>query len=498
MAAPTTNNEFLDLVRKSELLPPPRLEEFLRLAKATSAKMTPRELAALLVSGGFVTQFQAEQFLQGKWKGFTIGKYRVLERIGAGGMGTVYLCEHAVVGRKVAVKVLPSSQSNNPTAKARFYREARAAGVATHPNLVKAHDVDEENGVHFIVMDYVDGASLQSIIMRFGPLSVTRAANYITQAALGLQAAADAGLIHRDVKPANIMLERNGTIRVLDLGLARFYQDNTDPLTLKYDENNVLGTADYVAPEQAVDSHDVDIRADIYSLGATFYFILTGQTTFPTGRIAQKLIWLQVKQPTPIRELRPEVPAGLAAVVEKMMAKSPEHRYSTPAQVAAALAPWAGGKLAPPTLEEMPILSLAALAAGIGSGSGSGSQVNSPRYPPMRNRPSSSLGERPQPADAPLRTLDRGASAADIATPCAISAQRDTTAEPARPKTAVVPSRMLDQQGADSSRRREVERHLAPTQSPASGWVSLVLRWGLLLVVSSAFGVALSLLTRLL
>ena len=168
MAAPTTNSEFLELVRKSELLPPPRLEAFVRQVEAAPTKAPPRDLAALLVSGGFVTQFQAEQFLQGKWKGFTIGKYRVLERIGAGGMGTVYLCEHAVVGRKVAIKVLPSSQSNNPTAKARFYREARAAGVATHPNLVKAHDVDEENGVHFIVMDYVDGASLQSIIMRFG------------------------------------------------------------------------------------------------------------------------------------------------------------------------------------------------------------------------------------------------------------------------------------------------------------------------------------------
>ena len=169
MAAPTTSNEFLDVLRKSELLPPPRLEEFLQQVHAKTSKPTPRDLAGLLVSSGFVTQFQAEQFLQGKWKGFTIGKYRVLERIGAGGMGTVYLCEHAVVGRKVAVKVLPSSQSNNPTAKARFYREARAAGVATHPNLVKAHDVDEENGVHFLVMDYVDGPKRATIACRLDP-----------------------------------------------------------------------------------------------------------------------------------------------------------------------------------------------------------------------------------------------------------------------------------------------------------------------------------------
>ena len=436
MAAPTTNGEFLDLVRKSELLPPPRLEAFLRQVEASPVKPPPRDLAALLVSGGFVTQFQAEQFLQGKWKGFTIGKYRVLERIGAGGMGTVYLCEHSVVGRKVAVKVLPASQSCNPTAKARFYREARAAGVTTHPNLVKAHDVDEENGVHFLVMDYVDGSSLQAIVARFGPLSIHRAANYIAQAALGLQAAAEAGLVHRDVKPANIMLERNGTIRVLDLGLARFFMDTTDPLTLKYDENNVLGTADYVAPEQAVDSHEVDTRADVYSLGATFYFLLTGQTTFPTGRIAQKLIWLQVKMPTPIRELRPEVPAALAAVIEKMMAKRAEDRYQTPAAVAEALAPWASGPIDPPAEVEMPTLSPAAMAAGGGSGSGGG--ASSPRNPVVRSRV------------APRVALERTCSP-DVATPHAMSSQSNTTAEPPAPKVIVAPSRLLDRPGGHRS-----------------------------------------------
>jgi eukaryotic-like serine/threonine-protein kinase len=492
MAAPTTSNEFLDLVRKSELLPPPRLEAFLRQIEATPTKVPPRDLASLLVTGGFVTQFQAEQFLQGKWKGFTIGKYRVLERIGAGGMGTVYLCEHVVVGRKVAVKVLPSSQSSNPTAKARFYREARAAGVATHPNLVKAHDVDEENGVHFLVMDYVDGSSLQAIVARFGPLPIARAANYAYQAALGLQAAADAGLVHRDVKPANIMLERNGTIRVLDLGLARFFQDTSDPLTLKYDENTVLGTADYVAPEQAVDSHEVDIRADIYSLGATFYFLLTGQTTYPTGRIAQKLIWLQVKLPTPVRQLRPEVPAGLAAVVEKMMAKKAEDRYPTPAAVAAALAPWANKPIEPPAEQEMPKLSPAAIAAGNGSGSGSGEHMSSPRHPQPRNKASAPQVKRPM----PLLALDRGTSSPDIATPLAMSALSPTTVEPPRPKIAMAPSRLPNQQGTKSKLGREVEQHLAPPESSTAKWVSWVLRAGLLILISGGVGVAVSLLTR--
>src|SRR5262249_40211701 len=172
--------------------------------------------------------------------------------------------------------------------------------------------------LHFLVMDYVDGSSLQYIVSRFGPLSPARAAHYIRQAAHGLQHAHQAGLLHRDVKPANILVERNGTIRVLDLGLARFYHDNTDLLTLQSDDQSVLGTADYVSPEQALDSHEVDIRTDIYSLGATFYFLLSGQPPFPEGKIAQKLIWHQVRQPTPVRQIRAEVTERLGAVSHKL------------------------------------------------------------------------------------------------------------------------------------------------------------------------------------
>src|SRR5262245_3838172 len=153
MPVPTTTDELLDLIRKSELIAPQRLDAFLKQITSSAGTLTPRELTAQFVSVGLITQFQAEQFLQGKWRGFTIGKYKVLERIGSGGMGTVYLCGHMVVGRKVAVKVLPSSQADNPSALGRFYREARAAGVLDHPNLVKAHDIDQDGGLHFLVMD---------------------------------------------------------------------------------------------------------------------------------------------------------------------------------------------------------------------------------------------------------------------------------------------------------------------------------------------------------
>src|SRR5260370_3383194 len=176
-------------------------------------------------------------------------------------------------------------------------------------------------------MEHVDGASLQDIIKKTGPMDYTRAAHYIRQAALGLQHAHEAaGLVHRDIKPGNVLVDRNGIVKVLDMGLARFFNDDEDILTKKYDEN-VLGTADYLAPEQALDSHSVDIRADIYSLGATFYFCLTGRTPFSEGTVAQKLIWHQTRQPKPIRQLRPDVPEGIVAGGRDIMAHDPNQRY---------------------------------------------------------------------------------------------------------------------------------------------------------------------------
>jgi serine/threonine protein kinase len=361
MPAPTKTDEFLDLVRKSGLVNSDQIDNVQRQVNGDD-EAAPKKLATLLINAGLLTQFQAEQFLLGKWRGFTIGKYKVLERLGFGGTGTVYLCEHLMVHRKVAIKVLPATKADNPAALGRFYREARAAGILEHPNLVKCHDIDQDNGLHFLVMDYIDGSSLQHIVAKFGPMGVERTANYIRQSALGLQAAHQAGLVHRDIKPANILVDRKGVVRVLDLGLARFFMDDQDLLTLKYDEKNVLGTADYVAPEQALNSHGVDIRADIYGLGATFYFMLAGHPPFPEGKAAQKLIWHQVRQPKPIQELRKEVPDGMAAIVHKMLAKKPDDRYPTPADVVAALAPFTTGPVALPLEEEMPRLCLAARA----------------------------------------------------------------------------------------------------------------------------------------
>jgi serine/threonine protein kinase len=370
--------------------------------------------------------------------------------------------------------VLPATKADNPAALGRFYREARAAGVLDHPNLVKAHDIDQDGGLHFLVMDYVDGTNLQEIVARFGPMPPARAAHCVCQAAEGLQHAHErAGVIHRDIKPANILLDRTGTVRVLDLGLARFFHDDADLLTLKYDEKNVLGTADYVSPEQALNSHDVDIRADIYSLGATFYFLLTGQPPFPGGKAAQKLVWHQVRQPTPVRELRPDVPPGMAAVVTRMLAKKPDERYQTPAEVIVALAEWTGEPPPPPSEEEMPHLSLAAAR------SLSTPEIDAgPPTPPGEARPSGLSGRAsPTPpggrrsweADScvPLlvqRPPQRKVSMAELATPRALaSSQQPTdTDRPRSPKLSAQAAAVArPRRAAAPAARRGPALHLA-------------------------------------
>lgn len=365
MPAPSTVEEFLDLVRRSGVIEEKRLGGLLeRLRSQSLLGGNPRSVADQLIQEGVLTPFQVEQLLQGRWRRFTIGKYKVLERLGSGGMGSVYLCEHTLMRRRVALKVLPASRAKDSSSLERFYREARAVAALDHPNIVRAYDIDSDDNLHFLVMEHVDGSSLQEMVKRSGTgMDPIRAAHYIRQAALGLQHAHEAaGLVHRDIKPGNILVDRNGIVKILDMGLARFFHDEEDPLTRKYDEN-ILGTADYLSPEQAIDSHMVDIRSDIYSLGGTFYYCLTGKTPFTEGSVAQKLIWHQQRHPKPISEYRSDVPSGLIAIVEKMMAKHPDHRFQTPQEVADALAPWTQTPIPPPPDHEMPQLSLAATRA---------------------------------------------------------------------------------------------------------------------------------------
>jgi serine/threonine protein kinase len=355
MPAPSTLPEFLDLVRRSNLLTDAKLEEVISRHRTTnSLPQTIDPFAALLVRESLLTFFQAKQLKLGRYKRFTIGsKYRLLELIGAGGMGAVYLCEHTLMKRLVALKILPTEKLEDPSNLERFHREARAVAALDHPNIVRAYDIDLHEKLHFLVMEYVDGNSLQDIIARHGPMDPIRAAHYIAQSAVGLQHAHELGMVHRDVKPGNLLLDRTGVIKVLDMGLARFFNKSQDNVTEKYDDKCVLGTADYLAPEQAVSS-TVDIRADIYSLGGTLYYMLTGQTPFPDGTIAAKLVAHQTREPRPITAYRSDVPDGILDVLAVMMAKEPSERYQEPIEVAEALAEWADLPIEPPPAQEMP------------------------------------------------------------------------------------------------------------------------------------------------
>jgi serine/threonine protein kinase len=422
MTAPITREEFFDLVRRSEVVEGERLDTFSRQCVDSGTALDhPKTVAEQMVRGGLLTNFQARQILAGKWRRFRIGgKYKLLEQIGAGGMGQVFLCEHVVMRRFVALKVLPADKLQDPSSLERFKREARAAASLDHPNIVRAFDIDQDEKTHFLVMEYVDGESLQNIVSKHGKLDVNRAANYIRQAALGLQHAHQAGLVHRDIKPGNLLVDRSGTVKVLDLGLARLTNERKDNLTEKYDEGAVLGTADYLAPEQAM-HNKVDIRADIYSLGATFFFMLAGRAPFEDGTLTQKLLWHQIRKIPSVLEHRNDVPMELAAVIDKMLSKVPDDRYATPEAVAEALAPWANQPIEPPPDAWMPKRSRAASVPGAqgdapGLGDSPSSRSGGPRSTPPLSRPSNSTPVPKTmltPAAAPKLTAAREARRAE-------------------------------------------------------------------------------------
>jgi hypothetical protein len=258
-------------------------------------------------------------------------------------MGVVYRALHTRLRRVVALKVLPAERTRDAGAVARFEREMEAVGRLEHPHIVRATDAGEADGCHFLVMEYVPGIDLARLVRLCGALEVADACALVRQAALGLQHAHEAGLVHRDIKPSNLMVTPEGVVKLLDLGLALLHGQlpAAEDLT---PSGQAMGTADYMAPEQALDSHVVDIRADIYSLGCTLYKLLTGQAPFGGGRYSStfKKMTAHAHEPVPpVRDLRPEVPEGLAAVLDRLLAKEPAGRFATPQEVADALAPFA-------------------------------------------------------------------------------------------------------------------------------------------------------------
>ncbi len=336
--ATATMATLVDALRRYRLLEAVHLEELQTLPSRFS---DPKSLTAELIRRGWLTPYQANQLFQGKGPDLLLGSYVLLERLGEGGMGEIFKARNWKLGRVVALKVIRRERLDNPDTVRRFEREVRAAAALDHPNIVRAFDADRIGGTHLLVMEYVAGATdLAHLVRQKGPLAVPQACDYVRQAALGLQHAHERGLVHRDVKPSNLLLTADGTVvKVLDMGLARLNQsaadDKSSTVTL---EGTVMGTPDYMAPEQARESHAVDIRADLYSLGCTLYYLLTGRVPFPGGSFFQKVNRHQFEEPEPVERLRPEVPAEVAAVVRKLMAKRPEERYQTPGELAAALA----------------------------------------------------------------------------------------------------------------------------------------------------------------
>jgi serine/threonine protein kinase len=270
--------------------------------------------------------------------------YRLLRKLDEGGMGAVYEAVHTKLGKKVALKILPAERMAHDEAVERFYREMRAVGKLDHPNIIGAHDAGEHQGRHFLVMERVQGTNLSSLVKQLGPLPVADACEIVCQAAAGLQHAHEHGMVHRDVKPSNLMLTTEAHVKVLDLGLALLNDEQVDEELTS--TGQLMGTLDYMAPEQTDDSHGVDIRADIYSLGATLYKLLCGHAPYSAAKHrtpAQKIRAIASTSPTPIRDRRPEVPSELAAVLDRMLAKEPGERYAIPADASDALRPFAAG-----------------------------------------------------------------------------------------------------------------------------------------------------------
>tara|TARA_R110002049_G_scaffold2750_8_gene22186 strand:- start:116275 stop:117915 length:1641 start_codon:yes stop_codon:yes gene_type:complete len=334
-----TSKAFFEFVAKSGLVDSEKLKRLEAKVREKCGGNLPsdvKRLARVFEKQELLTPWHTEKLLVGKYKGFFLGKYKLLGHIGTGGMSSVYLAEHTGLHHKRAIKVLPRSRVKDASYLARFKLEAKAIASLNHPNIVVAYDIDNEGDVHYIVMEYVDGLDLQQLVKRDGPLDFAYAAELIRQAASGLQHAHAGGVIHRDVKPANLLIDQNGVVRLLDMGLALMSAGDDASLTVANNEN-VLGTADYLAPEQALDSHGVDHRADLYGLGCTLYYLISGKPPFADGTLAQRIAKHQTEMPKALRDIRSDCPGELEGICVKLMQKDPKYRYATAKDVSDAL-----------------------------------------------------------------------------------------------------------------------------------------------------------------
>ncbi len=333
---------FLKTVLRSGLFSREQLEEIVRSAPAES-RADPLELANYLVKIGHLSRFQARKLLEGKTLGLVLGPFQILAPIGKGGMGTVYLARDTRSQGLVALKVLPPKKARQEERMLlRFLREMEMCQRVGHPHIAQTYEVGVSQGVYFIAMEFISGRSLYRLVTDEGPLSVPRAARLFAEVASALDHAHQRGVIHRDLKPSNLLVTTNDHAKVLDLGLALIEGEVAADHTVVGGQGYVVGTMDYMAPEQIEDATKVDPRSDIYGLGCTLYFALTGQPPFPGGTKTQKIARHRKEEPAPVTELNPTVPAEFAALVHRMMAKRPADRFASADALRQALVPWIG------------------------------------------------------------------------------------------------------------------------------------------------------------
>lgn len=344
MSAVLVAGQYLELLAKSRLLTQDEIDSFLwrcNLREETSSIAVARSL----VRHGLLTRFQAERILNGNWRWLVLDGYKLLGVVGAGGMGWVYSAQEPNSPWKVAIKVLTRERRHDDGMLARMQLEAEAGLRLAHPNILRTialNKTEDSCGeLHYVVMELIQGITPLELLSLKRRIPWPQSCDIIRQTARGLQYAHDKGLVHRDIKPENLMIRSNGAVKILDFGLAMLDEhDEEFSMAMIFGQDRV-GTADYVAPEQTVNSYKVDHRADIYSLGCTFYVLLTGQLPFPYSTNAKKLQGHRKKKPLPIRQFNTDVPDEVIAIVEKMIAKRPERRFQSSAEIAEILAPFA-------------------------------------------------------------------------------------------------------------------------------------------------------------
>ncbi len=467
-----TADALIEALGASGLFPPEQLAELVR--EAGPVRNDLQSLLKHLLATGRLTVYQLRKVLHGKTAELFLGPYLITDKLGEGGMGRVYRAQQVRIGREVALKVVRPALLANPIIRGRYQREVEAASTLRHPNIVGVVDAGEIDGKYYLAMEFVDGIDLSRLSREYRPLEIAEACEYARQAALGLQHAHDSGFVHRDIKPSNIVVagERHvpqaterAVVKILDMGLVRSvgFDDGGFGGNDLTRDGTVVGTPDYMAPEQAKNSSAVDHRADLYSLGCTLYFLLAGQPPFAMGTPIEKLLKHQLDAPLPLQALRPEISGDVAATVARLMAKKPADRFQTAGEVAEALAPLS---VYPPNTPPVPIRARKATHPNAETLPPSGRTT----IPPAP-RPSSAARTAPPPAEKPASLAQPVAPSDHTPRPGGLPAPLQTAVESASPFSSLTepPSEPL---GAIKP-EPQTEPELPAVRRPLWPWVAL-------------------------